>query len=813
MKRIVLLIILTNLFTIYGFSQAYVIKGKVTDEDHAPLVGVSIIVEGGYAGTQTGPDGSFEIRKMKKEPVTLQFSYIGYKAERVQVEPGNTMTTTIANVVLSEDVKNLQEVLITTSRKNKFARAESEFVSKMPLKALENPQVYNAVSSELLKEQAVTNFDDAVKNVPGLQKLWESTGRGNDGAGYYSMRGFAIQPNLVNGLPALTHGSPDPVNIERIEAIKGPSGTLYGSSLISYGGLLNIVTKKPYVSFGGEVSYLAGSYGLNRLTADLNTPLDSAGRFLFRITAAHHSENSFQDAGFRKSFFVAPTLSFQATDKLSFLVVTEIMNLEQTNPTMLFLDRGAPVTVDHMDDLAYDPERSYTSNNLSIKNPTFSLQAQMNYQLSDSWTSQTALSSSSAKADGYYSYLYEGTQYFPDITQGSVFNRYVSKQNATTNITDIQQNFIGDFKLGSLRNRMVIGADYMERNYINNSTGYVINGIVYMGNDQPSTVYNALYGGQEIANYDSGVLSQPGMDRLLEGSSVSASNTTEKMFGAYISDVINLSPALAVMGSLRVDWFEGDPDNDDDDQTALSPKFGITYQPILNRLTVFGNYMNGFTNVGATQVADADGSNVRTKTFDPEHADQFELGIKTNLWEDRLAATISYYEIKVSDKVMTDPNNVNNSIQDGEVESKGFEIDIITNPFPGLNAVVGYSYNDSEILEGTSNVGTRPLDAGPEHLANLWTSYKFQEGNRLSGFGLGFGLNYAGESLAINYDPTGEFILPSYTVLNSTLFYEAENYRVALKVDNLADKQYYTGWTTINPQRPRTVSANLSFKF
>src|SRR6201999_4346971 len=116
----------------------------------------------------------------------------------------------------------------------------------MPLKSIENPQVYSTVSSDLLKQQAITNFDDALKNVPGVHKLWESTGRGyGDGTSYFSLRGFEAQATMVNGLPGLTSGSLDPANIERIEVIKGPSSTLFGSSIVSYGGLINTVTKRP----------------------------------------------------------------------------------------------------------------------------------------------------------------------------------------------------------------------------------------------------------------------------------------------------------------------------------------------------------------------------------------------------------------------------------------------------------------------------------------------------------------------------------------------------------------------------------------
>src|SRR6185436_8037896 len=210
----------------------------------------------------------------------------------------------------------------------------------------------------------------------------------------------------------------------------------FGSSLISYGGLINMTTKKPYDHFGGEVNYTAGSYGLNRVTVDVNTPLDEEHKINFRLNTAYHTENSFQDAGFRKSFFFAPSLSYQVNDKLSFFINTEFMSNEATNPTMLFLDRGAPLRVHNIDELGYDNKRSYTSNELSIKTPSYNLQGQMMYKFNDQWTSQTVVSRGSSKSDGYYSYLYEGTQYYPGITEGIVLGRYMNYQNSTTLTTD-----------------------------------------------------------------------------------------------------------------------------------------------------------------------------------------------------------------------------------------------------------------------------------------------------------------------------------------------------------------------------------------
>jgi iron complex outermembrane receptor protein len=108
--------------------------------------------------------------------------------------------------------------------------------------------------------------------------------------------------------------------------------------------------------------------------------------------------------------------------------------------------------------------------------------------------------------------------------------------------------------------------------------------------------------------------------------------------------------------------------------------------------------------------------------------------------------------------------------------------------------------------------GRRPVSAGPEHLANAWLSYTFSQG-KAKGLGLGVGGNYASENVITNDLRTGTFTLPSYTVFNATVFYEAKKYRLALKVDNLTNQEYYLGWTTVERQMPRRLSASVGFRF
>ena len=127
-------------------------------------------------------------------------------------------TTLLGQTTQKDSINTLKEVEINTN-KYKYKREKSTTVSKMPLNNIENPQVYNTVTSELLKEQVVTNFNDALKNATGVSRLWESTGRGGDGAEFYIVRGFATQPTMINGFAGINNGTIDPINIDNIEVI------------------------------------------------------------------------------------------------------------------------------------------------------------------------------------------------------------------------------------------------------------------------------------------------------------------------------------------------------------------------------------------------------------------------------------------------------------------------------------------------------------------------------------------------------------------------------------------------------------------
>lgn len=797
-----LLLICTFLFSVTAlFAQGTAfVKGTITTSDGKPAANVTVRIEQTKWGAITNENGEYLIKNVKPGAWNLKVSAVSVASQvkQISVAAGETQQV---DFVLNANSAQLQEVIISTKSPTK----ENNIVAKMPLKNLENPQVYNTVSSEIMKQQNITTYDDAMRNIPGITRTWESTGRATDGATYFALRGFDAQPALSNGLPGIVSGNMDPANVESIEVIKGPSGTLFGGSVYSYGGMINTVTKKPYFNFGGEVAYTFGSYGLNRVTADVNTPLSKTEKIALRVNAAYHSENHFQDAGFKKSFFISPALTYEMSDRLTFTLMAELLEEERAVPPVFFhSDRATPLVFKNMQELGLNDKLSFTSNDLTIRNPRFNIQGQMVYKLSGQWTSQTVVSRANVRSNGIYMYIWD------NAGGDEWFDQTVTNQDQTVTTTDIQQNFNGDFKIGSLRNRVLVGLDFYHRNISDNSSGGgTIRRVTPWGDVQEADPDNPIF------------LTKESVGNLIATLPATLAHNENSSYSAYASDVLNITPALSVMASLRADYFYTPGDGkeetkgDEYDQFALSPKFGLVFQPVLNKVSVFANYMNAFINVSPKSVLNGGTPTGEFKAFKPEQANQWEAGVKTNLFSDKLQATFSYYDIKVSDRVLYPVNAT--PIQGGKVGSKGFEVELTAQPVQGLNLLAGYSHNKTEVLEGNGDdfyaeVGRVIGGQGPQDLANLWATYKFSNGS-LRNFGLGLGGNYASEYLVIDNSKTGQFFLPSYTLLNASVFYNADHFRFTLNVNNITNETYYIGYWSVNPQRRRNFACSFAYKF
>lgn len=805
-KKFILLVTII-MFTITGFAQEKAtIKGQVTGTNNEILENVSVFLKGTKIGTVTNNEGVYEIKNLEPGNYTIKVSAIGHssKERNITVNSGDVI---VENFSINSNSEQLEEIFIKGNA-NKYTKSESAYVAKMSIKNLENAQVYSVVTKDLMKDQLVVNQDEALKNVPGLYQLWSSTGRVGDGGSYFSSRGFVTQSLLRNGIAGKITNNVDASNLERLESIKGPSATLFGSLLTSYGGLINRVTKKPSERFGGEFSYQAGSYGLNRLTADINTSLNNDDTALLRINAAYNNANTFQDYGHTRSYFFAPSFSYKVSEKLTISIDAELSSVQASSmPLMYIMYNETPnsIGIHNAKDININWKRSFTGDEFMMNTQTSNIFAQANYEMSDNWKSQTVFSTSSNQSEGPQTWFY----LLPD----NKMSRNVWNIDGRDNILEFQQNFNGETELFGMKHRLLVGGDIY---HSESKTGFGYLPTFWYFDTVDYTTANSNY-------YD---FNPKKAEELFAQGSQNNTHSSLTTYSAYIADVINITDKLIISAALRFDNYDNqgifDPAANTKtgsySQNALSPKFGIVYQVVQDQVSLFGNYQNSFKNNGYL-FAEVNGAPELT-AFDPEQANQFEAGAKFNVFENKLSATFSYYNIEVKD-IVRSGTLANTSVQDGNQTSKGFEAEVTANPISGLNFIFGYSFNNSKLNNAEANVNDlRPVTAGPESLINFWISYNLQT-SKFKGLGIGFGGNYGSEALIYNQNLAAAgspadiqtFSLPSYSVLNTALYYDQPKYRLSMKVNNLTDELYFNGYSTINVQSPRTFMGSVAYKF
>lgn len=759
------------------------ISGKVLTSDGQPAASVTVILKGTGRGTITGEDGRFTLRNLNEGSYEVEVTLTTYDpvVKTVVVEKGKTANVEIQ---LTVSTKQLEEVVVTYGR-NKFAKKETDYVARMPLSNLENPQVYSVVSSELLKEQVITDARDAVKNVTGAALSNYPAG----GFGITS-RGFSTGINARNGMETVaSRASIDLANVERIEVLKGPSGTLFGSSVSSFGGVVNLVTKKPTENFKGEITYTSGSYGLNRLAADINAPLNQYKTVLLRVNTAVNRQNSFLEYGHNNSFIIAPSLLYKATNKLSILFDAELLSIDQTR--IAYTRTNAPTGFNSPADIPLPYNKSLYMDDANARTVSGRFYVEAKYQIAPNWVSSTVYSNVNERA--IQSYQYYPTWISPTavarniLIYGPINNEYVN----------FQENVNGEFRTGPLSHKLLAGVNY--RYYNGSFVYYSPTGTKVVDTIDVTKSYVAL--------------SKEKLDAFMNtyGSAVPFATSPQKTLSAYATDVVNITDRLSAMLSLRVDKYDykGTTPTNGYKQTSLAPKLGLIYQVVKDQVSVFGNYMSGFQNQGPiTQPISAEYPTGGVFVPDPVYANQTEGGIKAEAFNKKLSATVSYYYIEIANAIRTTTSGV--SVQDGNQVSKGLEFEVIANPIKGLNIFAGYAYNDNRLVktsEASAALEGNKMQGAPESVGNLWMSYTFQK-TALKGLVFGFGGNYVGKAY---FATTNTYYFPEYTVINASLGYDTPKWNFGVKVNNITSKKYWDLGTA--PQMLRNVAGSVAFKF
>ncbi|ATC37477.1 TonB-dependent siderophore receptor [Elizabethkingia anophelis] len=708
------------------------------------------------------------------------------------------------------NAKKIDEVII-----NSYIKKDSDYVNKMPLKSIENPQVYSSIDKVVLDNQLIYTVDDALRNVTGVQRMWSANNRAGDGGAYINLRGFISSNSMRNGLVGPVTTSMDAINLEKAEVLKGPSATLYGSNVTSYGGVVNRVTKRPFETLEGRVSLIGGSYNYYRAQADVNTPLTKDKRLMFRVNTAYTTEGTFQNKNAGNTYFAfTPSLRYKINDVLDINLEYEGFETRAVPEQVFFyLSPALGKNMKDVENLGLDYKNSYMGSGLYTTARVRNLFGQVNVKINDNIRSSTNISNSYSYSDGFNPYFYiapkaTATGVATDTELG-VVRADQSTINSTKKFFQIQQNFNFDYKFGSMRNRTVAGFDYMRTND-NQMFAFigVVDWVPFRGGDY-STLNDKTLG----AKYDE-LRNRPGYD--FNANNTWPSSGVLNTYSGYISNVLTPIEGLNVLASVRYEsnQFNGGKRGQAAvaaySQSAWSPKFGLVYEIIKDQFSVFGNYQNSFKSNGY-YVYNKAGD---VALSDPEKANQFEGGLKANLLKGKITATLSYYDIKVKNTLMTTRELTvgGQAVQNqaGKLTSRGLEAEINAYLVKGFSLIAGLSYNDMSFTSG-ENAGFRPETASSPWLANFNASYQFVDG-QFKGLGFGIGGNYASDNKIVN-TVQGSFILPKYFVMNANAYYDTKKFRIGVKVDNFTNEHYWIGYTTANPQKLANVLGSITYKF
>ncbi|AZF35534.1 Ferrichrome-iron receptor [Pseudomonas sp. R4-39-08] len=626
------------------------------------------------------------------------------------------------------------------------------------------PQSISVIPATVLKDLGSTSVERALEFAGGVSKQ-------NNFGGLtlyeYSVRGFTTSEFYQDGFSANRGypSTPDAANIERIEVLKGPAASLYGRG--DPGGTVNIVTKKPQPEAFTTLQTSAGSWDRYRTALDVNTPLDAEGNVLSRVNLAVEDNHSFRDHVESKRVFVAPSFSWQLNPDTSLLVESEFVRHSST------FDRGI-VDAPGVSRSTFLGE----PNDGDIDNHNNRIQATLEHHLNDAWKLRLA---SHYKQGSLWGDASENRALNAD---GHTLNRRYRERSMGWHDSITQLELRGLIDIGSWQHELLVGTeyeDYRKQERVTATDG-----------SYPIDLYNPVYG-------------QPKPNGKRSGTDFFEQT---KSHALNLQDQIIFTDRLRGMLGARFEHFEQSTDDfarnhakSRQTHDALTQRAGLLYQ-LTPQVGVFANASTSFKpNSGV----DAGG-----QTFKPEEGVGYEMGIKTELFDDRLSATLAAFHIEKENVLTLDPSTNTNRAM-GKARSQGFDLQLTGQVTDAIRVIGAFAYIDAEVTKGDNTIpaGSRILGVA-KRSGSLLGVYEFQDG-ALRGSDLGAAFTYVG-------DRSGEagtgFELPAYHTVDLLAHYKAtENVTVGLNLNNLFDEHYYersysSYW--VNPGEPRNLTLSLT---
>ncbi|OZI70966.1 TonB-dependent siderophore receptor [Bordetella genomosp. 12] len=634
---------------------------------------------------------------------------------------------------------------------------------KLEVPLIETPWSVSIVTQEQMKVQAPRNLESALAYTPGVQT--EVSGSSDARMTGAVIRGFSDgSAYFKDGLKQLSTGTYASWNdnveeLDSIEVLKGPASVLFGQG--RPGGVINVISKRPSASHVNSVGVSYGTYDRRQLTADLGGAFDAEQRVLYRLNVLGRDSDGRTDGSRDDRISVAPSVLWNITPTTR-LTVLGTYSKERATPKSWWPNLYTYPEIGELplSRTAGDPDFD------RFDRDTKSIGYALEHDTADGWRLRQNLRYSEIDIDYRHIYAMDLLADKRTVTRGSLAQRTHGKTLA------VDSRASRDLTWGALQHTFAVGVDYLR---------YKENDALGFGWDVPNLdIYAPVYG-QTIA--------YPDLD---------ASRTDLKQTGIYTLNQLKWNNWVGNV-SLRRDFVRTTQSSATQPRisdTATTGSVGLLYL-FDNGVAPYVSYSTAFDPITGKQF---DGT-----AFKPREGKQYEVGLKYQPPGTDAMFTAAVFDIRQTNVTTQDPDHPRFSVQTGEVRSTGVELEAKFPLTREISLMAGYTYIDPRTTKSNQaqEVG-RQLTQTARQTASLWLDYR---PHQVQGLLLGGGVRYRGKA-PLNTAADGSTPYnPAFTLADVVVAYETSRYRIALNINNVFDKRYYT-YTFRGMEREAMLSLN-----
>jgi len=659
--------------------------------------------------------------------------------------------------------------------------------TRLVLTPRQTPQSVSVVTRQHMDDFALDTVDDVMRHTPGITVSAYDSDRSN----YYA-RGFSINNFQYDGIPSAVRNVgysagntlSDMAIYDRIEVLKGSTGLLVGAG--SLGASINLIRKKPTHDFQGHVTLGAGSWDNYRSELDVSGPLNDSGNVRGRAVAAYQDKKSFMDRYSSQSQVYYGILEFDLSPDT---LLTVGGDYQDNDPRGSTWSGSFPLINANGERNKVSRSFSNAADWSSWKQYTRTLFATLEHDLGDGWVTKLQLDH---KLNGYDAQMgsIQGSTPNADGTASLTGQRYRGETRSDS--ADLYVS--GPFSLLGREHELVLGGSTSIAEW--NGKGF----------------WNVTYPGPNLFDFFNwhGNIAKPQW-----GEAAQITDDVIRQNGLYLATRLNVLDDLHfILGARVVNYSLTGTTDTYRENGRVIPYAGAVYD-LDDNFSLYASYTDIFMPQDYYNL-DRDG-----KLIDPDQGENYEIGIKGEFFDGRLNASLAYFEVKESNRPVSDddynnqtPTPPNYAFKGTDAETKGFELEVSGELQPGWQVQAGYTH---KVVR--DDQGEKISTFEPEDQLSVYTSYKLP--GALDQWTVGGGARWQSKAWqSIWNSPRNQyedFTQKQYWVVDLMTRYQiTPNLSATVNLNNVFDKYYFTNIGFYNSAvygEPRNVMVTTRWDF